>query len=217
MSGCPVWEKFVGNLLGDSTEDAEYFQMFCGYLLADHCQYERFLALCGNESATEAVFRVMEMIVGVRQPIVISERFFGSPGCQRLSGARLCRYRGGLPKHHGSEGMIGLKKLVAGERMTAEGENDEFVSFHPRAKVVCLFPEPPSDVIASLAKKMIVVNFPASLPENFEIPLYRRFVEEKDGIRRWMVEGLGILTERGGFWRFSHAGSLISALRAALA
>ncbi|MBI5843706.1 MAG: hypothetical protein HZB23_03450 [Deltaproteobacteria bacterium] len=189
----------MGKLFEDKAESLEDFKMFCGYVLADHCRYERFLALCGDAEATGAVFRVMAMAAGEDKTIEIDVIAFSCFGRMAFRNAWLARYRGKLPRN--SEHVEQFFRLVTGDFITAEAKMRPRISFRSRAKIVCFFQEPPTDADTSITRKMILVSFPVSLPEDFETPLHFHFEEEKDGILRWMEEGLEMLAEKGGFGR----------------
>lgn len=181
---------------GDDTQTIiDYLQVWLGYALTGHCTDETFLFLQGEPGSGKSTFLDPILNLFGDYARVISADTLTS-GDQRQHRERLARLEGArlvaASEIKGNRWDVSdLNALVSGEPITANHMHKGSFTFTPQAKVILLGNERPRASEGSgLWRRMILLEFPVSLPKNQQDPNRKRdLLLELPSIFNWMLEG----------------------------
>ena len=202
-SECPKWTSNLKEVM-PNPHDREKLQEFAGYLL-HHWRnpYNRALLLIGpTESGKSVLLHVLEEVLGTDNVL--------NKSLQRLSNNRFAIHNL-QGKYANIDADLGtrklkdtgiFKKLVAGDRVTAEQKYEDPYDYEPTQKLVFSANQVPEVKRADDAfyERWLFVQVPESIDRKDQDPhLESELIEEKSGILNWMLEGYARLMRQSGF------------------
>jgi P4 family phage/plasmid primase-like protien len=199
---CPLWENTVEEILVDR-DKIEYFQMFCGYCLANHFKYHKSVIFVGDGSNGKST--LLELVIDVLGEANVScvklDEFNDKFMLIKLKG-KLANIAAEACEDSALSTQI-FKEASAGGFLSAGEKNKPNVSFRNRAKIMQsmndfpLFKKKNFGLYRRLDFLACEKDFSKSRSLDFELPL--KLKNELSGVFNWMLEGLSMLEENKGF------------------
>lgn len=201
----PTWVKCVETWMeGDEAEEkAKVLQQYSGYCLSSSMKYSKMLFLVGDGGNGKSTFAdTISMIIGNDATSRIDlEDIYSSFGLAGLIGKRLNIVEEVSGNYYQSHK---LKKLVSGEEVTINMKYKDQFKFVPQAKFIFAVNAMPQVDDASMAseRRILAVHFKNNFRTRPDTSL--RFADgvlakELSGILNWMLDGIRLLREGGGF------------------
>ncbi len=206
----PKWEQFISDIADDDPMRESTLQDISGYILFPDCRHQKMFALIGNGGNGKSVY------------LEILQKLFGDENCSNVDPQGMtepfqCIYIKDSLLNVGSEidsdftkAEKVLKKVAAGEEVTACYKGMDFVKFYPRCKLLYACNEMPrAAVIKGLDRRLVFIKFPCQFVERPDPknPLQKKrnlniipeLLEEMSGIFNWAYEGYKSLSKIGRF------------------
>lgn len=194
------WEKFINEIADDDPMREATLQEIAGYVLFPDCRHQKMFALIGDGGNGKSVY------------LEILQKLFGDENCsnvdpQGMTEAFQCIYIKDSLLNVGSEidsdfskAEKVLKKVAAGEEVTACYKGMNFVKFYPRCKLLYACNEMPrAAVIKGIDRRLVFVKFPCQfveipnpknrLQKKRNLNIIPELLEEMSGIFNWAYTG----------------------------
>jgi len=196
---CPLWEKFVLEIMDGKRHMADFLQRALGYSLTGEISEHCILVLWGtgaNGKSTflEAVRHVMgdyaqaaefSTFVAKKDP-----RTGPSSDIAKMRGARFVSATEGEQQHKLGESLV--KQLTGGDTIAACFKFKEYFEFRPQFKLWLATNHKPiiGGTDDGIWRRIRLVPFTVSFADRDDKQLSDKLRREAPGILRWMVEGL---------------------------
>lgn len=204
---CPKFRNFIDNLFDGDEEQIKTAQEFCGWLLKyPNSDYDKALMILGVSNSGKTQF--LKCIASFFNERATANISVGQLGFHRRFhvdklGDSIVNFDGDMG-HQEIKSVDTLKQVISQEKIAAEPKGEDTVEVEPSAKFfICsnVAPNPESDSDAAFYNRFLTLKAPNEVPKserefNFGKKL---FVEEKEGIFNWMLDGLERLEEQGEF------------------
>lgn len=196
---CPLFERFVKQIMNDDAENINYLQDMFGYLLLGDGRFEVFFFLYGRgRNGKTTLIEVVRSIVGDDYARAAnSDTFLLKPNrgniredIARLDGFRFVTAREINPGE--KLDMALLKQLVGRDRVAARGLYKGSIEFEAEFKLFFLSNHKPILPTTDEGSKARIrlVEFPVTFSEGEQDENLRdKLKEESSGILNWMVQG----------------------------
>ncbi len=205
-----LWEKFISDVADNDHLRIEALQQLAGYVLFPDCRHQKMFALIGDGGNGKSVY------------LEILQKLFGDENCSNVDPAGIVEdfqriYLKDSLLNVGSEidndfsrAEKVLKKVAAGEEVTACYKGLNYVKFYPRCKLLYACNEMPrAEIIKGLDRRLVFIKFPCQFVEHPDPknPLQKKrnlniipeLLEELPGIFNWAFEGYKALISLGNF------------------
>lgn len=206
----PKWEKFISDIADDDPIREGTLQDIAGYILFPNCIHQKMFALIGDGGNGKSVYlEILQKLVGDESCSNVDPQGMAEPfQCIYLKDSLL--NLGSEIDSDFSKAEKVLKKVAAGEEVTACYKGMDFVKFKPRCKLIYACNEMPrASVIKGLDRRLVFIKFPCQFVEHPDPknPLQKRrnlniipdLLEEMSGIFNWAYMGYKSLLAMGYF------------------
>ncbi len=197
---CPIWEKFLIDIMPDADMRA-FLQRICGYCLTASTSEQAFFIFWGSGKNGKSTFvDAIREVMGdyaINSPVstFLAKRdgnsgSEASPDLARLPGARLVT--AAEPPEGARLDEAKIKEMSGGELMTARHLNQGFFDFKPVFKAVISTNHRPSIRGADhgIWRRVRLVPFTVQIPDNkVDRDLGNKLRKEREGILQWMITG----------------------------
>lgn len=177
-------------------------QQFAGYCLLRDCRFQRALFLFGTGSNGKSTFlKVMSNILGKENTAALSLTSLKESFMTISLHNKLANLASETNPKAAMESEI-FNSCVAGDEMQARNLYSQYLKFTPFCKFIISMNETPQvpDKSYAFQRRLIVLNFNRRfLPEELNPMMFEELMEEREGIFRWMVEGLKLLLKNNKF------------------
>lgn len=194
---CPLWLKFLGEIMGGDKELVDYLQRVCGYCLTGSIKEHAMFFLYGTGSNGKSVFiGVLRGIMGTYHTTAPIETFTASHSSQHptdlagLMGARL------VTAIETEEGRVWaeskLKAITGGDEISARFMRQDFFTFVPKFKLMIAGNHKPRlrTVDEAMKRRFQLIPFNVTIPKGErDKDLPSKLEAEWPAIFRWMVNG----------------------------
>ena len=196
---CPLWEKFVLEIMDGKRHMTDFLQRALGYSLtgeiSEHCIFVLWgTGANGKSTFLEAVRHVMgdyaqaaefSTFVAKKDP-----RAGPSSDIAKMRGARFVSATEGEQQHKLAESLV--KQLTGGDTIAACFKFKEYFEFRPQFKLWLATNHKPiiGGTDDGIWRRIRLVPFTVSFADRDDKQLSDKLRREAPGILRWMVEGL---------------------------
>jgi putative DNA primase/helicase len=202
---CPVWDRFLADIMGGDNDLIRFLQKAIGYSLTGSTREQVFFTLFGaganGKSTLIAVIHLLLGDYGLSTPTetLLVKSGNGIPSdVARLKGAR---FVSAVESEHGrklAEALV--KQLTGGDKITARHLYGEWFDFDPTFKLFLAVNHKPvirgSD--HAIWRRIRLVPFTVTIPpEKRDKDLINKLKAESPGILRWAVEGCMLWQSEG--------------------
>lgn len=204
---CPMWEEFIEetfSLLEESEKEkaVNLLQEFMGYSLIPGNEYQKCLFLLGKpRTGKSVILDVWQEVLGTSNTSSIPlEKLNDETKIGELLG-KYINVSGELERGKRIDTTF-LKSLIGEDRIMGRNLYKNPFYFTNRAKLVAAGNQLPyfDDVSGAMLERAIILKLDNVVPlEERDPDLRRKLLEEKEGILKWMLEGLKRLKARGYF------------------
>ena len=199
---CPLWLRFLAEVLEGDTERIRLLQEWSGYLLTPDTSLQRMLALLGDGGNGKSVaLDLLTAMVGPDNVSHVPLENFGDRFQLTSTLGRLANIAAEVSScDKVAEGP--LKQFVGGDRMQFDRKYLSPVYARPTARlIVAMNNLPPfADRSPGLWRRMIVLPFRVTIePERQDPQLASKLKAELPGIFNWALSGLRRLRQQGRF------------------
>jgi len=204
---CPLWEKFLGDVMPDK-ETQVFLQAWFGYVLTgDVSEQQLVMAYGAGANGKSTMLDVIKYIMGDYAIVLPIETFLSddrkrgseaTPDIARVPGSRLVLANEAPSGRSLSESTV--KQVTGGEEMTARHLHESFFEFMPCFKLVLSFNQKPRvrGQDEGIWRRILMVPFDQFIPkEKRDKLLTTKLKAEASGILNWMLDGYRIWRERG--------------------
>jgi putative DNA primase/helicase len=203
---CPLWEKFVLEIMDGRRHMADFLQRALGYSLTGETVEHCILVLWGtgaNGKSTflEAVRHVMGDYAQAAEfgTFVAKKEARTGPSSDiaKMRGARFVSATEGEQQHKLAESLV--KQLTGGDTIAACFKFKEYFEFRPQFKLWLATNHKPiiGGTDDGIWRRIRLVPFTVSFADRDDKQLSDKLRREAPGILRWMVEGLRQWRENG--------------------
>jgi P4 family phage/plasmid primase-like protien len=199
---CPVWERFLEEVLEGDKDRIALLQEWFGYCLTPNTTQCKFMVLEGEgANGKSVVCEVLTAMLGRENvsnvPLeIFGERFQLTPTLGKL--ANIASEIGDVRKV--AEGQ--LKQFTSGDRMYFDRKGIPGIEAYPTARLLFSTNQRPKFVDRSngLWRRMLLLPFRITIPEERQDKmLIEKLRQELPGIFLWAIEGLRRLQANGRF------------------
>lgn len=201
---CPKWKEFLA--IDWTPAQVEYFQEWCGYLLASHRRFQKFMLIQGPpRSGKGTILDVLTALVGEGNTYPCDLQTFSTkylddhfPVAQMIVVAD-ARSSGG--KTESGAALEFLLKLVGNDPLRFERKYRNAWSGKPVGKLVIMsnMVPPFQDASGALSARTCLFQRKTSFTGREDTELGKKLAKEIRGIFFWALEGLERLEKRGRF------------------
>lgn len=198
---CPLWKKFISEIMSEDQEQVLLLQQITGYILTADTRFAKAFIFYGYGANGKSLFtRITSRLVGYENVSNINlttlNKQFGLTG---LIGKRL-NLIDEISGNYFESNVI--KTIISGERVSADIKyRPEPIEFEPTVKLLFSVNELPkiNDTTPGLYRRFMIVPFLRSFLANPDLQLESKLVNELPGILNWAIKGLQDLSEKGAF------------------
>jgi putative DNA primase/helicase len=207
---CPIWDRYINEIMCGIIENTLYLQKACGYPLSGETFLECFFILYGRETRNgkgtlcETLKNIYGDYAKAAQPQTISRRpadgAAPSPDIARLKGARFVNIS--EPEEGMKLNAALVKQLTGGDTVSARFLHGNPIEYRPEYKIFINTNHRPivtdDSVFKSGRIKVIPFNKKFTVEEQNK-NLKNLFLEEvnKSAILNWLIEGYRLLITEG--------------------
>ena len=196
---CPMWRKFVDEIMGGDKDLARYLQKIVGYCLTGETSEHAMFMFLGCGSNGKSVFiNTVEGILGeyagrmeVSSLMHKKNGSAASGDIARLQGMRFVSTSEPTRGNQLNTGVV--KDLVSGDTQVARFNYGELFSFKPTHKIIMATNHLPTiaDTDNGIWRRVRVIPFDMVFPNVRDVGLKMAddFKREASGILNWMIEG----------------------------
>lgn len=208
---CPRFQDLVVNLLDGDEKQVKTLQEYMGWLLKfPNRDYKKALLILGVTNS------------GKSQLADIITHFFSDPAVNSLSLNQMGLDRRfhvdklndgvvNVDRDMGRgiiEGMDTVKQIISQEQLNVEPKGQDSFVIDPDSKhIFCsnVAPNPDNEADGAFYERFLTLKTPNTVPKEDRVPDLGRkiFMEERNGILNWMLEGLRRLEKQGHFTKQS--------------
>jgi putative DNA primase/helicase len=199
---CPLWFKFLNEIMDGDQEQISLLQQIAGYCLTNETKYQKGFIFLGHQGGNgKGVFtRTISKIIG-RENVsnlkltTLTKQF----GLASIINKRL-NVVDEISGNYFESDVI--KGLISGDPLEAEVKfKAETINFIPITKILFTINELPkiNDTSEALYRRIIIVMFDKVFQAAPDNDLDEKLEAEKAGILNWMIDGLKKLRENGKF------------------
>lgn len=213
---CPMWCRFLDEVLGDDTTKISILQEFFGYCLSSSTEHESALMLLGDGANGKSVtMNVLGGMLGSSNTTSVPlEQFKNQHYVAQFHGSKVNICYESNTKTTVYESTF--KQLVSGETISADHKYGHPFKFRNTCKLIFAFNNFPriDDTTDAFYRRIIPIPFNLRIPEEKrDKGLSRDLLLEKSGILNWSLSGYKRLRARGGFTRSPSVQALIEEYR----
>lgn len=197
---CPTWEMFMSAVCCGDKDLVNYLQKVFGYSITASVAEQKLWLLYGEKGANgkSTMMNVIKTVLGrdiastAPNGLLLEKKFDEHPTfLMSIKGKRLIDIEETPLK--GRLNVNLLKQLTGGDEIQARSMRQDFTVFRSEAKFMFVTNYRPSvdDMGKALWRRLRVVEFKAVFDGQNEIKDYHlELLKEKEGILRWIVDGL---------------------------
>ena len=209
---CEEWSKAVKTIFANDDRRILCFQEFCGYILLNHCKYQKALILrdkSGNGcNGKSTLLNVLKSVIGAEnctslQPYQFEDKF--SIIHLKDSKLNICSDCNNNMQGENSN----LKIAINGETLNGCFKNKDFIDFNPVAKIIFAVNGDFSvkNLNGAFERRFLLIECPVQFIDDGEQDLYhvlkdrnieKKLMNEKAGIFNWILAGAKRLEKNGG-------------------
>lgn len=196
-TGCPRWLSFLYEVTGGDPELQAYLKRLFGYCLTGDTSEQMFAFLLGNGANGKSVLiNTIAAILGDYVATATNETFMASRSDRHLTelaglrAARLVIVPETEPGRSWAESRI--KSVIGGDKIRANFMRQDHFEFAPQFKLLVAGNHRPelSSVGEAMRRRLHLVPFEVTFaPDQRDLHLAAKLLEERDGILGWMLEG----------------------------
>lgn len=204
----PLWENFIDTVMESNPIKTELLQFIAGYVLFPDCKHQKLFALIGNGGNGKSVYLdILKKLYGEKNCTNLEPNDFTEDFKCILSKDSLLNVASEIDSDFSKAEKI-MKKVAAGETVTACYKGQTHIDFNPRCKLIFACNEMPrAAIIKGIDRRIMFINFPLKFVETPTEPNERRrdinlipkLTEELSGIFNWAYEGYITLSKVGYF------------------
>lgn len=205
---CPRWLDFIDTVMESDPIKTELLQFIAGYVLFPNCKHQKLFALIGNGGNGKSVYLdILKKLYGEKNCTNLEPNDFTEDFKCILSKDSLLNVASEIDSDFSKSEKI-MKKVAAGETVTACYKGQTHIDFNPRCKLIFACNEMPrASIIKGIDRRIIFINFPLKFVETpsepnerrRDIDLISKLTEELSGIFNWAYEGYLTLNKVGYF------------------
>ncbi len=209
---CPLWIKFLGEVLGDDPKKIDVLQEFFGYCLSPLTTMEKSLMLLGEGANGKSVaLNVLRGIFGDENCCSVQMENFNNRNYLAEFFSKMVNISTETnTKAHVYEARF--KELVSGEKITADRKYGHPFQFKNSCKLAFAFNELPriDDKSNAFYRRILPLPFNVQFPEDRQDKeLSQKLLAEKSGILLWAIDGLKRLRQQKVFTHATSVKTLI--------
>lgn len=204
------WRKFISDITDDDPIREEVLQFIAGYVLFPDCRHQKIFALIGDGGNGKSVY------------LEVLQKLYGDENCSNVDPNGVAE---AFERIYLKDSLINigseidsdfsrseklLKKVAAGEEITACYKGRDFIKFYPRCKLVYACNElPRANVLKGLERRMVFVSFPCQFVDvpdkdkpkqkRRDLNIISKLLKELPGIFNWAYAGYRLLMKVGYF------------------
>lgn len=217
---CPMWEKFIEQVVcGDSTLRA-ILQEFTGYILASkNCKYQKALALFGTGSNGKSVFvNILKKIVSKEGFSSVSLEDMVNPQNRVIMEGKLVNFAEENSYKDAFKNTSVMKNMVTGGDISVKRLYAQPYQYENTTKLVMLFNKIPktTDDSEGFFRRLLLIPFDAKFSfskGNVDLDIEQKLASELAGILNWGLEGYKRLTKKQDFTVSSKSEALLEDYR----
>lgn len=203
---CPLWEDFIGHIMGGNTDMINFLQQAVGYSLTGKTTEQCLFFLYGNGRNGKSTFvEILMQLLGEyaikAESDMIMDRSYGSGVPNDI--ARLCGHRLVILSEI-QEGKrldeAKVKNLTGEDTIPARFLRKEFFDFNPTHKLWVFGNHKPliNGTDEGIWRRLRLIKFGVTIPKDEVDPhLKSKLLEELPGIFNWAVKGCRKWIENG--------------------
>ena len=199
---CPLFTRFIADIMDNDTKKIALVQEMAGYILFPDCRLQKCFFLMGDGGNGKSVL------------INVLTQIFGDENCSSVELSNLAgpfdpiRLRYSLvnfsseTKTHIKEAEARFKAVVTGDKISAAFKGMDAVEFAPRCKMICAANAyiSTNDFSHGLLRRLCFIKFTKTYSsKNADKHLTEKLLDEKPGIFNWIYRGYQRLIEQGEF------------------
>ena len=199
---CPLFTRFIADIMDNDTKKIALVQEMAGYILFPDCRLQKCFFLMGDGGNGKSVL------------INVLTQIFGDENCSSVELSNLAgpfdpiRLRYSLvnfsseTKTHIKEAEARFKAVVTGDKISAAFKGMDAVEFAPRCKMICAANAyiSTNDFSHGLLRRLCFIKFTKTYSsKNADKHLTEKLLDEKPGIFNWIYRGYLRLIEQGEF------------------
>jgi P4 family phage/plasmid primase-like protien len=196
---CPLWEKFVLEIMDGKRHMADFLQRALGYSLTGEISEHCILVLWGTGANGKSTFlEVVRHVMGDYAQAAEFGTFVAkkeirtgpSSDIAKMRGARFVSATEGEQQHKLAESLV--KQLTGGDTIAACFKFKEYFEFRPQFKLWLATNHKPiiGGTDDGIWRRIRLVPFIVSFADRDDKQLSEKLRREAPGILRWMVDGL---------------------------
>lgn len=202
---CPLWERFLLEVMGGNESLVRYLQKAIGYALTADIRHQCFFVLYGSGSNGKSTFlTTLQNILGdyvaqlATDTLMLKNNRGTGNDLVRLRGTRLA-----VTVESGKQRRLDevlMKQITGGDKICGRLLYCEPVEFFIQAKFFLATNFPPliDGADSAMVRRIRLIPFTVSFPENKQdLKLAEKLGAERDGTLRWAVEGCKLWLEEG--------------------
>lgn len=206
-ASCPKWEQFMYDVCCGDEQLVLYLQKLFGYCLTGSTREQKMWFFYGPTSGNgkSTLMTVVKKVLGndiadvAPQKLLLESRYEEHPTLvMDVKGRRIIDISETPQK--GKLNVNLLKQLTGGDQIKARSMRQDYTTFRPSAKFIFVTNYPPTidDMTKAVWRRVRVVPFNASFLGSGEILEYdAQLIKEREGILKWMVDGLALYRKEG--------------------
>lgn len=204
---CPLFQKFVAEIMDDDSEMIDYMQKAAGYTLTGSVKEHCLMFLYGEGRNGKSLFiRIMQKLLGdyviQLQPTVLMESHFASngptPELAKLPGKRMLCVPEVGQKHEMNQVLV--KQLTGGDKISARALYKDVFEFDPNFKIWMTGNSKPiaSAEDDAIWRRIHLIPFDRQfVGRHQDKDLESKLLEELPGILNWCVAGCVLWQKEG--------------------
>lgn len=205
LKDCPLWDKFLHELLGDKADEIAMLQEWFGYVLSGDTWAQKGLIIVGPPRAGKGVIgHVLSHLLGksmVSSPALhaIGTRF----GLEDLIDKRMCLISDArLSNRQDIFAVIEtLLRIIGGDAVSVDRKNKSALNLDLDARIMLLSNEMPqlSDNSTAINNRFLIIKLRESFLGREDVHLLNKLLEELPAIANWAIAGYQRLLESHRF------------------
>lgn len=204
-SGCPLWLAFLDEITGSNQDLQSYLKRLVGYCLTGSTKEQTFAFLYGSGANGKSVFvTAIAAVMGDYAATAAIDTFMASRSERHLTevaGLRAARLVI-VPETESGRAWAEarIKSVTGGEKVRANFMRQDHFEFVPQFKLVVAGNHRPAltGIGEAMRRRLHLVPFDVTIPVNRrDRDLAQEFLEERDGILGWALEGCAEWQEKG--------------------
>lgn len=196
---CPIWNRFIKEVVCGNKEYAKYLQRILGYSLFGHAKEQVFFLVIGTGGNGKGVMMrtmkaVLDQYAHTVAPNVLSRAYSGNPNSPSpaLSPLQRARFVACTELSGGGLDEAFVKQFAGGDQLSARPNYGELVTFTPPGKLWLSTNKMPEIEAGDQAmwRRLVPLPFTASFRgKNADTDLEAKLEKEHPGILMWLLRG----------------------------